>query len=322
MRSFANKVVIRPIRGKDLGQLFDIIQRSFKREIEIEGLDLQRFSRSIKFYRAVEFLVPIFNFLHMDFPMVLVAETHDKVVGEVHLVPYRKGIWTIDSLAVDPKYAGLGIGFNLIKGSLGYISKRQGKRVLSSIRTENVPALKIAEKLGFKVFGKRNTLFLEMQAPPAPHLDDNIRLREVHPADVQQVYHICNNLDPTRVRAYDMSSETFLDPITSRFINAMIKSHSKRFVIEVDNCITGYVHINFTSKQEAARIESFYLLSISSFSKHANMMLTQALNYLAKKNIKTVIASLSEGHKETIEAFRRIGFESLASFYEIMKCLN
>lgn len=315
-------MIIRRLKKRDLDALYEILSRSFAREMELRGFDSQRFWRSAKLYRLAGFLMPFLDFFHMDYPTILVASSGKNAVGEVHLVPVKAGIWTIDSLAVDPIYSGRGIGRQLIKGSVEYITKKRGRKALSSIRTDNTPALKIAERLGFSPFQKTDVFLLEMKRPPRSCIPNGISIRGFQSSNAEEVFKICEVADPTRTEAYSLSPKDLLTFPIEWLLNRMLKLQSEKLILEVGGRIIGYAHVTYTSQYEAGRIESFCLLPNPDFPRLAEALLTFILNLLAERNIRKVIISLDEKRKETIESLKRKEFRLIASFCQISKKLD
>lgn len=321
-RNFSDKIVVRRIKTKDFIRLLQILNTAFQREITIVGLDSSRLLSFKRYHAFIEMFYPVFDFFHKDYPAILVATLADKVVGEVHLAPVGKRMWTIDSLAVDPSYSGRGIGYHLIKGSTEYIKKKRGKKALSSIRTDNIPALKIAEKLGFLPFQKTSLFFHEIKNQPNARIPRDVSIKGFQPTDAEEVFKVCKVADPTKTKAYIMSPKDFHTSPLEWALNRMLQLHSEKLVLEVEGRIVGYAHVTYTSQHEAAKIESFCLLPNPDLPRLADALLIHILNSLAERNIKKVIVNLNEKREETIETIKQKGFRPLASFYEITKKLN
>lgn len=321
MKTSDKQILVRPIKKGDFDRLFIVLSKAFKRELEIVGFDSQRFSRNAKLYSTLKFLLPIFNFLHLGFPTVLVAEADNKVVGEVDLVPWGKGIWTIDSLAVDPDYTGRGIGLSLIKGSVRYASQR-GRKILTSIRADNLPALRIAEKLGYKIFEERVLLFHRLGDYSLAKVEgQNVLIRGAKSKDAKHIYEIAKAVDPEKVHAYEITPEDFVSSVSKTVSSKMIGTHSKSFVAEAGGKILGYAHIVYTSPLEAARIESFYIESSKNFSEVASSLLNKASSFLRARKIRKVTANFNVSSKDATESFTRFGFTPFAHVYSV-DCTN
>lgn len=62
------------------------------------------------------------------------------------------------SIAVDSKYRGKGVGGQLLQAGLKYVSALGAKTVKLEARPDNVPAVKLYKKFGFKTIGKTQDL--------------------------------------------------------------------------------------------------------------------------------------------------------------------
>jgi len=60
----------------------------------------------------------------------------------------------IFSVAVHPGFQGMGIGTGLVQAGLDYLASRGAGRVRLEVRPDNIVALRIYEKLGFKITGQ------------------------------------------------------------------------------------------------------------------------------------------------------------------------
>jgi len=322
MKAPNTQIIIRPIARGDFNALFLLLSRAFTRAIEIRGFDPQRFQRNARLYSLSKFVIPLFDLFHKDYPALLVAVSEDRIVGEVHLVPIGKRTWTIDSLAVDPTYSGQGIGRNLIREAIEYAKKRRGKKVLSTIRTDNTPALKIAERLGFTPLQKTEVFFQKTENQTAATIPPNASIRRFRPIDAKDVFTICDLADPRRTEAYNMTPKDFINSVLDLVLDKMLQLHSERLVLEAERRIVGYAKITYTSRREAAKVEYFCILPSPHLPRLADALLTFILNYLEQKNIERVRISIGENRKETIESLKQKGFQRLTSLYEIAKNLD
>lgn len=313
------QMVIRPIRKKDFDQLFRLASNSFRREMEITGLDLQRLSRVAKLYRMVEMLLPVFDVFHRDFETILVAVSGNMLIGEIHVVPHGKKIWSLDSSAVDVMFRRRGVYKKLLKESLEYISERNGERVVTSLWADNVAPVIMTKRLGFEIFEREILLQFEAGGIPDVEFDEGVSIREISSADVERVFEICEVLNPKKVQVYKMTPEDFLGSYFTRIMDKVTWSCSKKWVLEVHGEIVGYAHVTYVPSQQAGRIESFCVLPSDKSSKLTSVFLSKILEFFATKNVKKVTASINEEWKETIEMFKRFGFKPIASVYEMMK---
>lgn len=312
-------MIIRRIRNRDFAQLFELIRQAFRREAVITGLSVDRLTRAAKFYRLIEVLLPVLDVLHRDFETILVAVSEGKLIGEIHLTPHGKKIWSIASSAVDTMFRRRGVYKKLLREALRYVSKKHGRRAVLSVRADNIPAMRAYDRLGFEIFERELLLRLELDEFPVVEFDGDASVRGVKSSDVEEVHEIRKAVSPRRVEAYKMAPRDFLDSFMSYIMNIIAWSYSKKWVMEMRGEIVGYVHFTFTPPQEAAKIESFYVRPSSNSSKLIGLLLRKVLRFLTTRNIRKVTTSLNEEWKETIEIFKRFGFKPVASLCQMTK---
>ncbi|MBX5320738.1 MAG: GNAT family N-acetyltransferase [Candidatus Bathyarchaeota archaeon] len=91
---------------------------------------------------------------------LFVAEKNGKIIGfsRVHFYRWNKSAYAIN-LLVDSKYRRKGIGTLLLKTMEGF-AKEKGARVLMfDTAIDNIPALNLYFKNGFKICGYNNKLY-------------------------------------------------------------------------------------------------------------------------------------------------------------------
>jgi len=312
-------MVIRPIRSKDFGQVLELFSEAFKNKAKITGVDVQRFSRVAKIYRLVEIFLPIFDLFHKDFETILVAVSGNRLIGEIHVVPHGKNVWSLDSSAVDMNFRRRGVYDRLLNESLRYIFKRHGEQVVTSLWTTNVAPVKMTNRLKFKVFETQILLRFEQGEILTVEFDKDASIRGVKSADLEEIFQICRALSPEKMRAYRMAPRDFRDSFLSRVMSKITWSYSKKWVMEVKGRIVGYTHVTFIPPEETGKIESFYVLPSNKSSKLTSLLLSEVLKFLAKRNIGRIITCVNEEQKEAIEIFESFGFKPIASVYEMVR---
>lgn len=321
-RGWKEDILIRRIKGDEFEQLFKLVYEGFKKEIDVVGFDIQRLQRMARFYRQVSNFLFILNFLRIDFEIILVAVLGDKVVGEIHLVPHGKNIWSLDSAAVDKAFRRRGIYRKLMNAALKYISERRGKRILRSVLAGNVAPMKMTSELQCESLGKERLLLLESSETIAESVSGDFVVREMKPEDSEQIYQICKTLYSRKLQAYEMSSKDFVDSIWKRLRNRISHVNSVKWIAEIAGKIVGYAEVTYTSPQEAANIEFFCASSEVDLSAFTRAILGKTQSLLSAKNIRKIKISLDEEWKEALEAFQHLGFEPIASFYKSVKELS
>jgi ribosomal protein S18 acetylase RimI-like enzyme len=307
-------ILVRRIKAEDIPSVLRLFKAAFHREISLVGLDPDRLLGFRKYRFVIGAFYGLCDLLHIDFPTILVATHKDNVVGEVHLTPLGRRIWTIDSLAVDPSCSRRGVGFTLIKESVDYVAKRQAQKVISSMRTDNVPANKIAQKLGYRIFEERIVLMSKIGKLPK-FLDNDVLTREAKPKDAKGIFEIARTTDSTKIKAFEITPEVFSDSLFQIIIDRITGTHSQKFVAETQDKIVAYGRVVYTSPIEAARIEPFYTPMSSDLPKVAGSLLSKTADYLSARKITRIITSVNAEHREAIETLTRLGFTPIANMY-------
>ena len=316
--SALNTIVVRRIRKKDFAQFMSVVRRAFSEEIEIVGLDLQRFSPVVRFFNLVDPLSRVLDTIGVYLPTILVAVSQDDViVGGVHIAPFGNGVWTIDSLAVDPNYRRLGIGVRLISEAVKYVWNGRGERALTYVRSDNVPSLSIRRRLRGEFFDRRVLLLSELNETSTAKDTGGFSIREVKSEDVLQILQLCNKLDPKKAATFRITAGNFQYSLLEHLLGKLRLSFSKRLTLKAEDKIVGYIHLTCTSPEEAGRIESFYVIGDSDLHYRTTVLLNRAFQILHERNIKKVTVSLSQDWKEMRQILENIGFKPYASFYGV-----
>lgn len=313
------KMVIRRIRSKDFSQVLELFSEAFNNKTRITGVDVQRFSRVARLYRLVEIFLPVFDLFHKDFETILVAVSGNRLIGEIHVVPHGKNVWSLDSSAVDVSFRRRGVYDKLLNESLRYIFKKHGEQVVTSLWTTNVAPVKMTNRLKFRVFETQILLRFEQDEIPTVEFDKDVSIGDPKSADLEEIYRICRALSPKKMQAYKMVPRDFRDSFMSRVISKITWSYSKKWVMKAKGKIVGYAHVTFIPPEETGKIESFYVLPSNRSSKLTSFLLSEVLRFLTKRNIRRLITCVNEEWQETIDVLKHFGFKPIASVYEMVK---
>lgn len=315
------EISIRRAKGREINQVVSLTIDAFSKEIGITGLDVKRLWRMANFYRSLSYLYPIFDVLGVYFETILVAVTHGSVAGEIHLVPHGKGVWSLDSAAVDARFRGRGIYRSLLKKALEYISDRHGKTVVTSLWTTNIAPVKVTNELKFDVVEKKSLLYLENINAQPSETKANIYIRNVKPADAQKIREVRNALHQRRADKFKDAAENHSESVLQRFRNKLANVNSREWIMELEGKVIGYAKFVYTSTEEAANIESFYVLPSERSPEHVGILLKEVLAFLKRRSFEKVTASVNNEWEEATRSFENSGFRSLASIYEMVKVL-
>jgi len=314
------KMVIQRIKGKHFNQLLKLIESAFAKEIGFIGFDRRRLGRAAWFYRLFEFVIPVFDAVHVGFPTILVATSNDVLIGEMHAVPHGKGIWSLDSSAVDSMFRGHGVYGRLMNEAVSYISRRGGRKIVTSLWTNNIAPVKVTAQYGFRTYEEDTLLFLKLNEKTAfkESLDDSIR--EAKSGDKAKAYEICKSVYKKKMDASEVAQKGFFGSFSSRLLNRILGTRSRLWVLE-DNGAVGYASVLFTNPQEAGSIDYFAVVPLDDSRELETRLLNHILEFFSKNNIEKVVASLDKERRQTIEVFQQAGFRPVASVYEMIKDL-
>jgi len=316
----SNQIKIRRIKANEFRQVFELIRSSFKNENAITGLDAQRLQRNARLYSAISCLLPIIDFLHIDFETLLVAVNGQRVVGQIHMVPMGRNLWSLDSAAVDAEYRGRGVYRNLMDEALSYIVKRRGKRIVTSLWTSNVAPVKVTGRLGYEVFEEEDRLILEIRnAVCESSQSDTYTIRTLSSRDIEQVYEVLKAVYPDRIRTLQMTPDDLAQSKLSFLKDKITGKHSKSWVLEVDGRVRGYVLITFTSSLEAANTEYLCTLPSKDSLEQAKALICHVTQFLRNQGISRIILNLPVEWKSIKETAESLGFRVFARVYYMKK---
>jgi len=314
------KLVIQRIRGKYFNQLLKLIESAFQKEIELTGFDKRRLSRAARFYRLFEFVIPVFDAVHADFPTILVATSNDVLIGEMHAVPHGKGIWSLDSSAVDPMFRGRGVYGRLMNEVISYICRKGGRKIVTSLWTNNIAPIKVTAQYGFRTYEEDILLFLKLSEKTLLKERFNGSIREAKPSDQKKLYEICRLVYKKKIDAHEMTPRDFFGSFSNRLLNRILGTRSKLWLVEDDGAVA-YASVLFTNPQEAGSIDYFAVVPFDGFKNLETRLLNHILEFFSKNKIEKVVVSLNKERKQTIEVFQQAGFKPVASIYEMVRDL-
>ena len=323
VETLVKRMTIRTIKSDDFDQLLKLVGEAFRKEEEISGLSVQRLRRLAKLYSLIEVFLPVLDRFHVDLETILVAVLGNKLIGEIHVSPVRKTIWSLDSAAVDKMYRGHGVYKKLLSASLEYIRRKGGRKAVTSLWTDNVAPVKMTNRLGFRVFVEEILLRLEMDKLPVYESNRlDVSLRKMERTDVKKAYELIRTLNPEKTKAFETTQENIVDSFIGGLRNRITWTYSERWVMEKKDEVVGYVHIAYTPRQQAGEIRSFCVFPSNEASDLVAFQLRKVLNSMRKKEIRKVTTFLNKDWKETIEIFKKSGFKPIASVYEMVKELR
>jgi len=87
-------------------------------------------------------------------PLVIIYVPEDRIIGYVITWMDKKEA-QISNIAVDPRYRRMGVGECVLRRILRHRKRMGFRRIILEVRPSNSGAIKLYEKLGFRIVGKR-----------------------------------------------------------------------------------------------------------------------------------------------------------------------
>lgn len=94
-----------------------------------------------------------------DEALTLVAEIDGDIVGELTLWPQDNGLHELGML-IAPEYRGQSLGTQLLATAQSWVRDRRNDGIALSVFPHNDAALRLYEKLGFQIVGRREDAFI------------------------------------------------------------------------------------------------------------------------------------------------------------------
>ncbi len=240
---------------------------------------------------------------------VWIEEGH--IVGNVNVGrvgPYSPR-WLISNVAVRSDYQGRGIAHHLVQAAIDLAGERGGKWAILQVHTDNVPACRLYQNLGFEQIAAVTELRLERVKPVA--LTESPVLRRRSYSEWRKVYKLASAatskeaqwLNP--VRAHDFM--VGLDQRFSKWLSNLVtgRREHRLAVEEGDRFIA-------TLTVRASRWRGEHSLEMIVHSDHRGqleeMLVTKALSILGGYPARGVAASHPVEHQEAIEVLKQYGF--------------
>ncbi len=142
---------VRPVDpGRDMGAIADLIESAFSGELDRSGNNL------IADLRQLAVLGPLLVIVDRVTPFAdgYVYEQDGRLVGNVSITPEDPAMrrWFISNVAVHPDWQGRGIGRQLMAAAVAGVRRRGGRLAVLQVRTDNEPAQRLYQRLGFQRF--------------------------------------------------------------------------------------------------------------------------------------------------------------------------
>jgi ribosomal protein S18 acetylase RimI-like enzyme len=299
--------MIREFKQQDLEDVLECARLSFSNQFEVEGYDPEIWRKMIKrrygiFGKTLFFILRLFNREPIKF---YVAEADGKPVGTT-MVEKRGKIGYIASVMVHPDFRRKGIASQLMKTAINYIRNRKLNKALLHVLSENHPAKKLYEKLGFRKFEEMQYLTAQVNSLPSMKSKEAVEVRLFEKSDLDSVYNLIRiSREPERLRIYDFQKNDLKTSLWQR----VARIGTLRKIVAVNgNKIVGYGTVAFATKGMAGRITNVEAHSETASEGIEEQLVQNGADYLRTLGTKTLLVLVPLARSAVIERLTKLGF--------------
>ena len=236
-----------------------------------------------------------------------------RIVGNVTVHRRQKGKkgWFISNLAVHPDHRRRGIAQRLMTEGTELARKRGAQRVSLEVRTGNVAAQKLYQKLGFTKVDSVSKMRLEKVCGVSPVSSGEHEIKAVKPQEWREPYQLAEDafcseakeIAPVREEEYRLNFAQRL--MTS--IGDLLKGQKVyRLAVQRDDRFLALLTL-----RTGGALASHSLAMIvhpEHRGKVEEMLLTKALSTLDGYPSRPLLATIRPSYGEVLDVFRRYGF--------------
>jgi N-acetylglutamate synthase-like GNAT family acetyltransferase len=151
--------MIHPATFSDLEAINSLSKDTFGQDYHIKNIDPEKRIKNMKIGYLIEKCASILPLYRKMFDFH-VYEVNNDIAGCVLIIKKSPTTFNYAVVEVAKPYQGQGIGHALLEYCEKECKKRGAKYITMEIRKENVPALSLATKCGFKKYGEYTMLIL------------------------------------------------------------------------------------------------------------------------------------------------------------------
>ena len=264
---------IRPFKiPQDLAIMLSLIENGFKYpenpDWNMQDDEKQSMLDSVNSIRSIW---PLIRFLQIFVPFLrdlmhgFIYEEDDKPAGLVNFGRQRNiPEWFIGNVTVLPEYRRRGIARRLVEASLTELRKRKARLASLEVITENVPAYRLYEKLGFTAYSSSSDYDIQLDEPiPGISADNSVIHEKLGFHDWKTRMEFVQRITPEDIQRYEpVRKERFKSSIVVHVLAPLIQllsgSKSEQFAIFKDDktvAVGTYTYRTKTGGVNNARIQ-------------------------------------------------------------------
>jgi predicted N-acetyltransferase YhbS len=137
---------------RDLSKVADLVELCFHKNMDGEG------RRYVQQMRDASHDRHYLSWISSSMPVMgYVWEDQKKIIGNISIIPFRKGNFLLANIAVHPEYRRKGIARHLTEKGMQHVRKRGASAIWLHVEKGNHGAIKLYETLGFQIKAHRTT---------------------------------------------------------------------------------------------------------------------------------------------------------------------
>ncbi len=318
---------LRPVDpSRDMAQIADLMEEAFGEDLTPQSREALREMRFMSYFGPFLWLLDrISPGFHESFQGFAWIE-EGRAVGNVSVgrVAPHSLRWLISNVAVRPDYQGQGIAHHLVQAGIELAREYHGTWIILQVHTDNLPARKLYQDLGFEQFAAETKLRLET-VKPLPSEDPSTALRRGPSTAPGQGYGL-------RKRSYSEWRKEYalaLDA-TSKEAQWLMPVRAGHFMVGLDQRLSRRLSNLMAGRKEyrlaveegdrfiatltvlASRWRGEHKLKLMVHPDHRGqleeMLIAEALGILGSYPERGVVVNHPAEHREAIEALQRRGF--------------
>ena len=321
---------LRPVDpSRDMAQIAALMEEAFGEDLTRQSREALRemkmMSRFGPFLWLLDRISPGFHESFRGFAWV----EEGRIVGNVNvgrIGPYSPR-WLISNVAVRPDYQGQGIAHHLVQAAIDLAKEHGGKWAILQMYTDNAPARKLYQHLGFEQITAVTELRLERVRPAAfaPAKSSSTGLRRAQSSRSGQAYVLRRRSYSEWQKEYDLASA-----VTSKEAQWLNPVHAAHFMVGLDQRLSRWLSNLIAGRKEhrlaveeggrfiatltvqVSRWRGEHSLELMVHPDHRGqleeMLITKALSILGGYPKRGVAVSHPAKHQEAIEALKLRGF--------------
>ncbi|MFX0115426.1 MAG: GNAT family N-acetyltransferase [Candidatus Hodarchaeota archaeon] len=309
---------IRPLSiRRDHEGLCDVIELSFKEDLEEIGMDFREELGSLKKIEPLLRFLGLFSKSMRHIIGGFVYEDQGQIISTVFV--NKRGMdasqWIIRNLATHPDYRRQGLARELIKTAVEHAASHGAEVCTLEVRSDNTSAYDLYRNQGFTHFDSLITLKLEKFPEVEVVATEEYMIHEKKKIKQADAYDLAVRATPAEVAEFlpvnkkQFSEPRFLgwiEPIFMKFLRFV----EHNFVAELDGKIVGAVRFNGRRTKKGVYGMNI-LIDPAHREKVTEPLLKLALSTIKKYPERNTIVTVRTSNNELLALLRRYDFEKI-----------